>query len=136
MSRSFQRLEPSRDAKFIYLFCEGSRTEPDYFSRFEELDSRIKVQVIAPGQNDNNSPTGLLDKAIHLLEVSDTSQFSQFELLAEDEVWFIIDTDSWGSHINRLYEACNARPNWEVAQSNPCFEVWLYYHLFDTLNDD
>ncbi len=22
--------------------------------------------------------------------------------------------------------------NWNIAQSNPCFEVWLYYHRFDT----
>ena len=25
---------------------------------------------------------------------------------------------------------------WNVAQSNPCFEIWLYYHHYNTLPDE
>lgn len=25
---------------------------------------------------------------------------------------------------------------WNVAQSNPCFEIWLYYHLYNSLPDE
>ena len=32
-----------------------------------------------------------------------------------------------------LITFCNQNKYWNVVQSNPCFEVWLYYHIFDTI---
>jgi len=55
---------------------------------------------------------------------------AKYEVSEGDHVWFVIDTDEWDSHISHLRQNCAGRPNWHVAQSNPCFEVWLYYHLF------
>jgi hypothetical protein len=52
-------------------------------------------------------------------------------LLKEDAIWFIIDTDQWGEKVGRLHKECDGKPNWFVAQSYPCFEVWLYYHFFN-----
>jgi len=60
----------------------------------------------------------------------------------KDEIWFVIDTDEWnkGNKINALREFCKKQNEqneqnehysaWTVAQSNPCFELWLYYHDF------
>lgn len=31
---------------------------------------------------------------------------------------------------------CEQTSNWNIAVSNPCFEVWLLYHLFETLPDN
>jgi len=31
--------------------------------------------------------------------------------------------------IKQIQGKCNELENWYLAQSNPCFEVWLYYHL-------
>ena len=31
--------------------------------------------------------------------------------------------------IQNIQKKCNNLKNWYLAQSNPCFEVWLYYHL-------
>lgn len=47
-----------------------------------------------------------------------------------DQVWFVIDTDAWGEAIPELKSLCRNRLGWFVAESNPCFEVWLYYHVF------
>lgn len=52
-----------------------------------------------------------------------------------DEIWFVIDTDRWneGNKIGLLkayVEEKNKSYNgWFVAQSNPSFEIWLYYHF-------
>jgi len=35
-----------------------------------------------------------------------------------------------GSLIDDLRKNCNEQTNWLIAQSNPCFEVWLLYHKF------
>jgi RloB-like protein len=128
-NRFFERRQPSRDAKSFYLFCEGNNREPQYLLYFKEIDSRINIEVIAAAPHDNNSPTGLYEKACSYLFASANHPIPKFELLEMDEVWFIIDTDKWGSKITQLRALCEQHPNWYIAQSNPCFEVWLYYHF-------
>ena len=56
-----------------------------------------------------------------------------------DLIWFVIDTDNWekDGKIATLREFCTHQNHdkkyivWNVAQSNPCFEIWLYYHIFN-----
>ena len=44
-NRLFVREEPTRDAKSIYIFCEGKEREFNYFMYFKELDSRINIEI-------------------------------------------------------------------------------------------
>ncbi|NOQ36417.1 MAG: RloB domain-containing protein [Methylococcaceae bacterium] len=115
------------------IYCEGERREADYFNYFSEISSKIKLEIESPENGGDSSPTGLLTKALTQLE----SPKPKYELLAEDEVWFVIDTDSWGEKINDLRQHCVNKLNWKVAQSNPCFEIWLYYHFkeFEAFTD-
>lgn len=55
-NRLFERQAPSREAKSLYIFCEGEKREYQYFEYFREIDSRIKVEVNKLGTGDNNSP--------------------------------------------------------------------------------
>ncbi|PBQ31664.1 hypothetical protein CNR22_07740 [Sphingobacteriaceae bacterium] len=128
-NRSFERVPANRDAKVFYIFCEGKRTEPKYFKYFEEIDSRIKFEIIRAEQHENNSPTGLYDKACLFIIKSQANPNPKYEISNIDEVWFVIDTDEWKDKIETLRGKCSSHENWFIAQSNPCFEVWLYYHL-------
>lgn len=128
-SRLFERREPNREAKSFYIFCEGNKREYKYFCYFKEIDSKINVEVIRPEHNENNSPTGLFEKACSFLLKSEENPSPKFELLSIDEVWFVIDTDTWGNKITELRANCKSQINWYIAQSNPCFEVWFYYHF-------
>lgn len=119
----YTREEPSRDAKLIIIYCEGKKREPQYFNYFSEISSRIRLEIEASEQHDNTSPMGLYDKAIKHIE--------EDKYRESDEIWFVIDTDSWGEHINTLRNNCKKNLNWSIAQSNPSFEVWLFYHLFE-----
>ncbi|KAA6342826.1 hypothetical protein EZS27_009439 [termite gut metagenome] len=53
----------------------------------------------------------------------------------------VIDTDRWneGDKIENLKSYCKSKNidynGWFVAQSNPCFEVWQYYHFHDKKPD-
>lgn len=127
--RLYKKEEPSKDAKLIVIYCEGKKREDQYFNYFSEISSRIKLEIEPPEEGDDNSPTGLYDKAVsHIVDAGENSSL-KYELLDSDEVWFVIDTDSWEDKIDELRANCRSHHNWEVAQSNPCFEVWLYYHL-------
>lgn len=126
-NRLYTRREPSRDAKLFIIYCEGKKREPQYFKYFKEISSRINFEIIEATQTGNNSPTGLYKQARNDLIPND-SQNLKYEIIDDDEIWFVIDTDTWGSKISELKDSCIKHNNWFVAQSNPCFEVWLYYH--------
>ena len=61
--------------------------------------------------------------------------------LASDGTELIVTVDT-GITANREVETAKefdeikSYPAWNVAQSNPCFEIWLYYHLMETPPED
>jgi len=127
-NRLYTREEPTKDAKLIIIYCEGKKREKQYFNYFSEISSKIRLEVEAPAHHDNTSPYGLYKKAVsHIIKSADNSELKYEK---DDEVWFVIDTDKWGVQIEELRDNCLEQENWNVAQSNPCFEVWLFYHLF------
>lgn len=55
----------------------------------------------------------------------------------EDEIWIVFDVDKQSGSTRRTQviqateDAC--RRGWNVAVSNPCFELWLLLHVSDDL---
>ncbi|MDR2448992.1 MAG: RloB family protein [Prevotellaceae bacterium] len=131
-NRLYQKAEPTREAKVFYIFCEGKRREVEYFKYFVALDSRIKLEIIAPGEVENNSPEGLYAKACMFMMRTVENPFPKYDFADVDEAWFVVDTDDWKDKIDNLRSNCQKHQRWFVAQSNPCFEVWLYYHVYDS----
>ncbi len=129
--RYYTRREPERDARKIYIFCEGSKREPQYFRFFTGLDSRIKIEIYDTASDEDNSPTGLFEIAKKCFTSEDPMDSPKFEFLSGiDQVWFVIDTDAWKEKITILRTLCADENGWHIAQSNPCFEVWLYFHFY------
>lgn len=49
-----------------------------------------------------------------------------------DQIWFVLDVDRWKREsIEDLRNLCAGYQGWGIAISNPCFEVWLYFHKGD-----
>ena len=133
-NRRFKREKPSRDAKSLYIFCEGAKREYQYFKQIKKMNSRINVKVYELHPHENNSPSGLLNIAKKCIVKSENNPKPQYEFLENDEVWIVFDTDkdkneSRQPQICKVKAFCEPKKGWFVAQSNPCFEVWLYYHL-------
>jgi len=128
-NRRFERRQPKRDARVFIIFCEGRKREPQYFAYFNEIDSRIRFEIIPPQEGRDESPTGLYQNAAKMLLTTPDNLTPEYPINEQDEVWFVIDTDTWGEKITTLRNECAAHSNWQIAQSNPCFEVWLYYHF-------
>jgi len=125
-SRRYEREAPSRDARKVYIFCEGRKTEYKYFRFFFEMDSRISLTVFQMGEEDNTTPAGVLEKAKEFYKTTG--------IIDIDEVWLVFDRDydkrdSRKPQIEKVREECASLENCRVALSNPCFEVWLYYHF-------
>ena len=141
--KDYFKKAPSKEASKIYIVCEGKETEKGYFEFFEGLSSNLELIIIPP--EDGTDPLKLMELAKRLL-LSETGRFT-LDFRQHDQVWFAIDTDSWEKEgkIQPLREFCEIQNKliekydeikpykaWNVTQSNPSFEIWLYYHFYDT----
>lgn len=133
-NRLFERVAPSRDAKSVFIFCEGAKREFDYFMFFKQLDSRINIEVYKLHPHEDNSPLGLLRIAEKSIIKSKDNPSPKYNHIPGDEVWIVVDIDkdkrkSRDGQIIIIQNRCKELKGWNIALSNPCFEVWLYYHL-------
>jgi hypothetical protein len=116
---TYEKKAPFRDAFFFIIVCEGKNREPDYFRFFDGMSSRVKIVPVESGAG--SAPKLLIENALAKEEELDANA-------EKDRVWFAIDTDRWREQLHEIRQECDKHPHWRVAQSNPCFEVWLYFH--------
>lgn len=122
-NRAYKKSSPFRDHRKFILICEGER-EADYFEYFKNKYQKLVVEVLAPAGkfHGHSSPSRLKERASHFIKEE------EWDDSLDDEMWFIADTDRWGAQLHELSDLCNTSKNWFLAISNPCFEVWLFYH--------
>lgn len=140
--RDYGKKEPCRDAHKIYIVCEGRETEPNYFSFFETCSSNLEIIAIPPTVGTDTIK--LMEEAKSQL-LGDNRKYT-VEYEHGDTVWFVFDTDrnEVEGKVDPLRRFCEEQnlsisakldevkpyEAWNIAQSNPSFEVWLYYHFF------
>ena len=100
--------------------AEGER-EDKYFAQFNQLNSRIRVLTIQREQ-DASAPKHFIER------LTKAKELGEYAGEKGDTVWFVCDTDRWRSQLNELKTECDQNTNWNLAISNPCFEVWLHFH--------
>ena len=60
----------------------------------------------------------------------DLERFHFLEIFViDDSLWLMFDIDRWGE--KNISEICRQarQKQYQLAISNPCFEVWLYLHF-------
>lgn len=140
--RDYGKKEPCRDAHKIYIVCEGRETEPNYFSFFEACSSNLEIITIPP--TNGTDTIKLMEEAKSQLSGDNRKYTVEYE--HGDTVWFVFDTDlnEFEDKIAPLRTFCDEKNSfisdkldevkpykaWNMAQSNPSFEVWLYYHFY------
>lgn len=131
--RGYQRDKPQelvKDYKLFAIACEGGKREPEYFRIFEYISKKIKVDIVEDKVSNSellhkyetkSAPNWVLDRAVKYIEKEG--------LIDEDDLWFVMDKDKWSDEqLRRIANYCDDYPNWNIVISNPCFEVWLYFH--------
>jgi hypothetical protein len=109
----------------IIIATEGTHTEPTYFrdmtsSRYF-YNSRIHVEVLER-EGTASAPEYVMKM---LDQFCDRYQYEE----GLDELWLVVDTDRWGD--KKLADVATKclQKGYEMAVSNPCFELWLLLHL-------
>ncbi len=106
-----------RDTRLIIIAAEGKETERQYFNLFR--DTRIQVKVLPTGEDNQSSPRHVIDRL--------TSYREEYQIGDGDELWLMVDVDRWKNLAEIAREALQC--DYQLAISNPCFEVWLICHF-------
>lgn len=116
------RKEYVRDAKLCVIATEGTDTEKQYFEgRFGS--AKLKIEVLDTGTTGLSAPQQVLERL--------TTFEQKYDLGDEDERWLMIDVDYHRAEF--LSAVCQEamQKNFQLAVSNPCFELWLWLHVAD-----
>jgi len=109
-----------RDACLIIIATEGKETENQYFEIFHSTRVQIKIM---PTDNGKSSPNHVFERL--------NEYKKEFELGPSDQLWLMVDTDRWPVRSLSEIAAESHRKSFQMAVSNPCFELWLYLHCAD-----
>jgi len=120
--RSFKRPRGQRRYKRMFILStEGTVTEPQYFSMFNNDTTVLHVKVL---KNKGSSPIKVLKE----LEI----YLKENELRPGDEAWLVVDRDKWTEiQLNILHNWSIKKDQYGLAVSNPKFEYWLLLHFED-----
>ena len=118
------RLKSKRQAPANYLIvCEGKKTEPNYFNGLKkQINEKYgnKVDVLIPSIEVKG--TGMNTTSL----VKYTQKTVNHANKVYGQVWVVFDKDDYSDEqFNKAIENCD----YQVAWSNPNFELWLLSHL-------
>ena len=125
-TKLLDREHDRRDAKLFIVATEGKETEKQYFGMFNS--TRIKVEILATTEDGKSSPEYVLERLDIFKE--------RYDLTEDDMLWLVSDVDRWGD--KKLSSVCSQarQRGYNLAISNPCFEVWLTLHFEDINTED
>jgi hypothetical protein len=120
-----RRRRPFRDPKpRILIVCEGTVTEPGYFTDLRNRERSLVELVIEAG----GTPKTLVERAAALKKES-KRQAKKDPNLGYEHVWCVFDVDEHPYLAEALQQARDNKI--DVAISNPCFELWALLHFQD-----
>jgi len=129
MSR-FQRRHNFREPKKSFIIAtEGERTEEIYFSALRPpRDAAVQIRVL-PTKKGKSDPK----KVLMRLKSYDYEAGSA----KRDELWLVVDRDSWTeADLDEVSAAVARLPKYHLALSNPCFELWLVLHRCNAVGEN
>lgn len=118
------RLKSKRQAPANYLIvCEGKKTEPNYFNGLKKkINEKYgnKVDVLIP--NIEVKGTGMNTTSL----VKYTQKTVNHANKVYGQVWVVFDKDDYN---DEQFDSAIDNCNYNVAWSNPNFEIWLLAHF-------
>lgn len=118
-----------RDASLIVIASEDTYAVRDYFSRFRP--KRVQFRVLEAREN-LSAPQHIVDRL--------NAYRDEFEIGLDDQLWYCGDTDHWirGNHQKNLADVLTkcSQNGYQVAFSNPCFELWLLLHFTSVADNE
>ena len=127
MPSKYARKSEVIKSRKIYICCEGEKTEPNYFNGLIDYLKLSEAKVYIIDKAGGCSSPKHVFEAVET-EIKELKKMRQY--LGVEEFWLVMDVDKWNGQLNEVIAQCHNKKHLFTAISNPCFEVWLYYHKF------
>ncbi|MFA0415788.1 RloB family protein [Vibrio renipiscarius] len=125
--------ETEEPTKVIIISCEGSNTEPEYFTAIkdilsEHISSLIEIELVEK-EDGPSEPQDVLDNLQSYVEKYDFSK-------DHDSLWLVcdrekvIDRKTGSKGLLEVIPICEEK-GYSMALTNPLFEFWLLMHIAD-----
>ena len=114
----------TRSQSVIYISMEGSVTEPRYFDRLIR-EYKLKNVRLLKRSKTKSSP----NQVIARLDDYKSRRKKEHDVELVEEFWAVIDRDNWPPETLARAAKRAERKGYKIADSNPCFELWLLLHL-------
>ncbi len=126
-TKLLKRTTRNVDARIFLIATEGAKTEPSYFEWLRGVwitnPSRVHIEVVDPG-SDN------LSAAQHIIERL-SARAAELGVQDIDSCWLVFDVDRQPQKSLKQVLQRARQKGYELAVSNPCFELWLLLHVDD-----
>ncbi len=115
------RQEGSRPTNTIWIFCEGEKTEKNYFRKLKirRRISRFNVQVIPSENRDAVGIVGYTKK---------TKEKNPADYKPGDLIYCVFDRDANKNNALEKAKSLAKNKGFQIIFSNPCFEYWILCH--------
>ncbi len=124
----YHRAKPIRVRKPVVLLAtEGSHTEVVYFQELKKTHRQVVTVLISGGKPGELNPKRVLKR----LRDEVLKHRRNKDWLRSDSAWLVVDTDQWPEEERQEILREAREGDFQLAASNPCFEVWLLLHFFE-----
>jgi valyl-tRNA synthetase len=129
---------------WFVIASEGREQEVKYFNIlkkehttiFQRQNLQIEVLKRPNTQHGDSSPKWVKEMIVDFLE-HNNFDYDNFDNIRKEDIFFlIIDTDQWTEQeVLDVVAFCKQKDQFNLAISNPCFELWQILHLTDITNE-
>ena len=132
-SDNYQKPMPVVEVVKIFVISGGESREPDYFKLLRKMKGLKRILVLVrskKGQGLQPFQMSAMAERFYVNKEFETENGDTFELSDTDTIYMLTDVDEYAIDLQQRIQNVPTQQLWIV--SNPCFEIWLFYHRFDT----
>lgn len=121
---------PKTHKERFLLCCEGSGTEPGYFTSLANFlrNPLIELIEVEIAKHETTDPKQIVEQAKRLRAAADREANRMHDdNLRYDQTWCVFDRDEHVHFDEAINQASDNRL--DLAVSNPCFELWILVHF-------
>ena len=135
ISAGYSKREPVVDVKILFIISGGEKREKDYFRVLMKNCGSILLKVAFCSKKGNGlNPQGMVEKAKKFLDKKlfiTAKDAKAIPMEGDDTIYLLQDIDLFEADIRELNKkGMPVGAEWVI--SNPAFEIWLFYHYFDS----
>lgn len=127
----YAKSAPYADSSIVFIVSGGAVKERKYFSRLMNIESDRFRLVFICKEGQGLVPAQMQREVEEALEEECFEDYGHelVHYFEGDRIYLVTDVDEFGHSLEELTKKNDDRYSWIV--SNPCFEIWLFYHFFD-----